>query len=105
MSGTVLSIERCNACGAGVFPARYRCPHCGAADWTSEPALCGTVEESTVVRHRVGAQGSGDVHLVSVRTPAGPVVIARSDTALCAGEAVSLTIDDAMRVWARSLEA
>jgi uncharacterized protein len=105
MNETVLSILRCNACGEALFPARYRCPHCGDATWTSEPAARGVVEESTVVRHRVGAQGSGDVHLASVRTQAGPVVIARSVAALRAGEAVSLAIDDTMRVWARALEA
>lgn len=102
MSETVLAIQRCNACGEAVFPARYRCPRCGAAHWTSEPAEGGAVEESTVVRHRVGAQGTGDVYLASVRTQAGPVVIARSDTALREGEAVALFIDDAMRVWARA---
>jgi hypothetical protein len=37
----------------------------------------GSVAESTVVRHRVGAQGGGDVHLASVTTSAGPIVIAR----------------------------
>ena len=92
MSETVLAIERCKACGEAVFPTRYRCPRCGAAHWTSEPAGGGAVEESTVVRHRVGAQGTGDVHLASVR----------SDTALSKGEAVVLVIDEAMRVWARA---
>ncbi|HKT95299.1 MAG TPA: zinc ribbon domain-containing protein [Paraburkholderia sp.] len=102
MSETILAIQRCNACGDAVFPARYRCPRCGAADWKREPAAGVAVEESTVVRHRVGAQGRGDVYLASVRTQAGPVVIARSDTALREGEAVALVIDDAMRVRARA---
>ena len=102
MSETVLAIERCKACGEAVFPTRYRCPRCGAAHWTSEPAAGGAVEETTVVRHRVGAQGAGDVYLSSVRTQAGPVVIARSDTALRAGDAVAFSIDEAMRVWARA---
>lgn len=102
MSETVLAIQRCNACGEAVFPARYRCPRCGAADWASEPATSGAVEDSTVVRHRVGAQGTGDVYIASVRTQAGPVVIARSEAALREGEAVALVIDDAMRVWARA---
>ncbi|CAB3781608.1 hypothetical protein LMG28688_01246 [Paraburkholderia caffeinitolerans] len=101
MSETVLMIQRCNACGEAVFPARYRCPRCGAADSASEAAAGGAVEESTVVRHRVGAQGGGDVYLASVRAEAGPVVIARSDTALREGEAVALVIDTDMRVWAR----
>jgi len=102
MSETMLAIERCKACGEAVFPARYRCPRCGAAHWTREPAGGGAVEESTVVRHRVGAQGAGDVYLACVRTQAGPVVVARSDTALREGETVTLFIDEAMRVWARA---
>lgn len=101
MSETVLTILRCNACDEAVFPARYRCPRCGAADWASEAAGGGAVEESTVVHHRVGAQGGGDVYLASVRAEAGPVVIARSDTPLREGEAVALVVDADMRVWAR----
>jgi uncharacterized protein len=101
MSETTLTIFRCRACGEALFPARYRCPHCGAADWNDEAAPAGVVEESTVVRHRVGAQGGGDVHLASVRTEAGAVVIARLDAPARAGERVRLTIDEAMRVLAR----
>lgn len=101
MSETTLTIFRCRACGEAVFPARYRCPRCGAADWTDEAASRGVIEESTVVRHRVGAQGGGDVYLASVRTEAGAVVIARLDAPARAGERVRLTIDEAMRVLAR----
>lgn len=115
MSETTLTIFRCRACGEALFPARYRCPRCGAADWMEEAAPEGVVEESTVVRHRVGALGAGDVHLASVRIGAGAVagavveavvglvVIARLDGPLGAGEPVRLTIDDALRVLARPL--
>jgi uncharacterized protein len=101
MSETVLTIFRCRACGEALFPARYRCPHCGADDWVNEPAPLGTIEECTVVRHRVGAHGAGDVHLASVRTAAGAVVVARLDGPAREGEAVALTIDDDRRVLAR----
>ncbi|MFP6559734.1 Zn-ribbon domain-containing OB-fold protein [Paraburkholderia sp. B3] len=101
MNETTLTIFRCRACGEAPFPARYRCPRCGAADWASEPASLGTIEECTVVRHRVGTQGAGDVHLASVRTMVGPVVIARLDGPMREGEAVALTIDDDRRVLAR----
>jgi uncharacterized protein len=101
MSETTLTIFHCRACGDALFPARYRCPRCGAADWTEEAALSGVIEESTVVRHRVGALGAGDVHLASIRTEAGAVVIARLDAPGRAGEPVRLTIDEAMRVLAR----
>ncbi|WP_321901470.1 zinc ribbon domain-containing protein [Paraburkholderia tropica] len=97
---TVLHIERCRVCAQALFPARYRCPHCGAADWASEAAPHGVVEESTVVRHRVGAQGAGDVHLATVRTAAGAFVIARADAPLARGTSVALSIDETNRVWA-----
>jgi len=102
MSETTLTVFRCRACGEALFPARYRCPRCGAADWTDEAAPAGVIEESTVVRHRVGASGGSDAHLASVRTEAGAVVIARLDEPQRAGERVRLTIDDAMRVRARA---
>ncbi|RQH08569.1 Zn-ribbon domain-containing OB-fold protein [Paraburkholderia dinghuensis] len=105
MSETTLTIFRCRACGEALFPARYRCPRCGAADWRDEDAPSGVTEESTVVRHRVGALGAGDIHLATVRTDAGAVVIARLDAPASgpvrAGEPVLLTIDNAKRVLAR----
>ncbi|WP_233862776.1 Zn-ribbon domain-containing OB-fold protein [Paraburkholderia adhaesiva] len=101
MSETTLTIFRCRACGEALFPARYRCPRCGAADWKDEAAPSGVIEESTVVRHRVGALGAGDIHLASVRTEAGAIVIARLDVPGRTGEPVLLTIDDAKRVLAR----
>ncbi|WP_321783826.1 zinc ribbon domain-containing protein [Paraburkholderia sp. J94] len=104
MTQTVLNIERCRACAQALFPARYRCPNCGAADWASEAAPRGVVEESTVVRHRVGAQGergAEGVHLATVRTEAGAVVIARAEAPLERGASVALSIDEDNRVWAR----
>ncbi|MFD1554174.1 hypothetical protein ACFSHT_00845 [Paraburkholderia silviterrae] len=53
----------------------------------------GTVLAATVVSHRVGASEPGAVHLASVRTDAGPVVIARLDVAARKGETVSLEVD------------
>ncbi|QGZ61016.1 Zn-ribbon domain-containing OB-fold protein [Paraburkholderia acidisoli] len=101
MSETALTIFRCRACGEALFPARYRCP-CGEAEFTEEDASTGALEEATVVRHRVGAaRETGDVHLASVRTAAGVVVIARLDEALAAGSAVTLSIDDQQRIRAR----
>lgn len=95
-----LTVFRCTQCGTTLFPARYLCPHCGADQWVATPAGPGTIEETTVVRHRVGAQGAGDAHLASVRTAAGPVVVARLDQALQPGDIVTLALDDAMRVLA-----
>ncbi|TAL55969.1 zinc ribbon domain-containing protein [Pandoraea sp.] len=95
-----LMVFRCRQCGTTLFPSRYLCPQCGADQWAEVPAGLGTIEQATVVRHRVGVPGAGDAHLASVRTSAGPMVVARLDQALPPGEVVTLTLDDAMRVLA-----
>lgn len=98
-----LNVFQCKQCGATLFPARYFCPACGGAEWGTRTVECGTVAESTVVRHRIGAQAGDDVHLASVLTSVGPIVIARLDNAMQAGDAVRLEIDDAHRVLAHAI--
>ena len=73
---------------------------CGGADWDEHGVERGTIAETTVVRHRAGAQQGADVYLASVATCVGPVVIARLDQAMSAGAAVRLEIDDANRILA-----
>ena len=68
---------QCKEGGATLFPARYFCPACGGAEWGTRTVECGRIAESTVVRHRIGAQAGDDVHLASVLTSVGPIVIAR----------------------------
>jgi hypothetical protein len=63
----------------------------------------GRVAESTVVRYRVGAQDGGDVHLASVMTSAGPIIIARLEDAMQPGDPVSLDVDDAGRIVGRPI--
>ncbi|WP_244285748.1 hypothetical protein [Caballeronia concitans] len=60
----------------------------------------GSVDEMTTVRRRVGAQEGGDVLIASVTTDAGPIVIARLERVVRAGDAVSLAIDEQNRVFA-----
>ncbi|WP_322105001.1 DNA-binding protein [Paraburkholderia sp. J41] len=88
--------------GEVLFPARYRCPHCGAAGFASQDAPRGVIEETTVVRRRVDAGSAGDVCLARVRTAGGVVVIARLDAALPVGTTVALFVDDRHRVLARA---
>ncbi|MBN4666520.1 rubredoxin [Pandoraea nosoerga] len=90
-----LSAFQCTACNHTLFPARYFCPNCGGADWQSVPLGVGTVAETTVVRQRVGLPNAAPLHLASVLSVAGPVVIARSAAALHAGDVVRLTVDSA----------
>lgn len=99
----ILTVFQCKQCDATLFPARYFCPACGGAEWKERVVERGTVNESTVVRHRVGAQEGGDVHLASVATSAGPIVIARLDWTAQAGDDVSLSIDDANRILAQRI--
>jgi hypothetical protein len=93
-------VFQCRQCATTLFPARYFCPVCGGAQWEERVVERGFVAESTVVRRRVGAEVGHDVHLASVVTSAGPVVIARIDQAMLSGTAVCLDIDDAGGVHA-----
>jgi uncharacterized OB-fold protein len=98
-----LKVFQCTQCGATLFPARYFCPACGGGQWRECAVERGTLAESTVMRHRVGTQGAGDVHLASVVTSAGPIVIARLESAMQFGDAVRLNLDDAGRVTGRAM--
>ena len=98
-----LDITQCAQCGLKLFPARYFCPACGGNAWTRCVAGSGTVMESTVVRHRAGEQEAHAVHLATVRTSEGPVVIACLDAPVPDGTSVRLEIDGAHRIVARSL--
>ncbi|WP_233859355.1 Zn-ribbon domain-containing OB-fold protein [Paraburkholderia sp. HD33-4] len=98
-----LEIMRCTRCGSKFFPARYFCPSCGGDEWTPRVAESGTVLESTVVRHRAGEQQAHVVHLATVQTNEGPIVIARLDAAVPDRTSVLLEIDDTHRIVARAL--
>jgi uncharacterized protein len=100
-----LDVFRCTACGTTLFPARYRCPACGGAQWATLAAASGKVVAATTVTHRVGAAGAGEVHLASVETDAGPTIIARLESAAHEGDTVSLDIDDEHRIVARTRSA
>ena len=97
-----LDVFRCTACGTTLFPARYRCPACGGAQWATLAATRGKVVAATTVTHRVGVAGAGEVYLASVETDAGPMVIARLDSAAREGDTVLLDIDDEHRIVART---
>lgn len=98
-----LEVFRCTACGTTLFPARYFCPACGGAQFAALAATRGTVIAATAVLHRVGAQAGGDLHLASVATEEGPIVVARLDQAAVAGATVALDVDTDNRIQARAL--
>ena len=90
----------CNMCSAAVFPARYLCPTCGNAEWNEKIVEQGTIAERTTVHRRIGAEPSESVHIASVTTDAGPIVLARAEQLLPDGAQVRLTIDEANRIRA-----
>lgn len=96
-----INVFRCTHCDTTLFPARYLCPSCGGAEWSAFEAEGGTVTAATAVRRRVGADNGGDIHLASVATEAGPIVIARLDAPVEIGDVVSLALDAQHRIVAR----
>jgi uncharacterized OB-fold protein len=69
-----LILSECRQCGLIVFPRLALCPRCAARDWAEEVSAVGVVEQLTHVRTRAA---DTQVTTASVRTDAGPVVIAR----------------------------
>ena len=78
-----LTVFVCESCGRAVFPHRFLCPDCGGGEWREEPVETGSLEAAAEREVRVGA----------VRTPLGPLVIARVETAAEPGSEVSLDQD------------
>jgi hypothetical protein len=79
-----LRIPICAACGRAVFPQRLLCPDCGGAEWRHEPVDAGVLEAAT---ERDG------VHVGLVRTPLGPVLVARVEGEHHPGAQVALDED------------
>lgn len=88
-----LAVFECVRCATRVFPRRYYCRGCGGGQWREVEIAEGTIEETTVVRHRAGAGGRPEVLLAIVATAAGPAVIARLEAAADRGRPVRLRQD------------
>lgn len=78
-----LKVFVCESCGRAVFPHRFLCPDCGGREWRTVFAETGSLEAVAERETRVGA----------VRTPLGPLAIARIESDAAAGAAVSLDQD------------
>lgn len=87
-----LTAFECMHCGVTVFPRRYFCRGCGGGQWREVDAGEGTVDETTVVRHRAGAGGRPETLLATVVTCAGPAVIATLEAPTARGERVQLRV-------------
>jgi uncharacterized OB-fold protein len=75
-----LNVFVCASCGRAVFPHRLLCPDCGSREWREESVEAGTLEAAAQREVRVGA----------VRTPLGPLAIARLESEAAPGSEVSL---------------
>lgn len=82
-------ITRCQLCDHAIFPPRPVCPRCGGRAWRSEVARHGTLEHATT---RVDADTGESVQLAEVRLDLGPLVTARCEPAIRAGERVRLAL-------------
>lgn len=79
-----LNVYVCESCGRAVFPRRLLCPQCGGRDFRKEPVERGTLED---------VADRGEVRLGAVRTPLGPLAIARVEGDAAAGAEVALDQD------------
>jgi uncharacterized OB-fold protein len=82
-------VTRCQGCEHAIFPPRPICPRCGRRTWRLEMARSGTVEYDT---SRVDAETGEAVRLAEVRLDAGPLVTARCEPAVGAGDRVLLAL-------------
>jgi uncharacterized OB-fold protein len=82
-------IPICTGCGRAVFPRRLLCPDCGGGAWRDEPVDTGVLEAVTE---------RGDVRVGAVRTPVGPLLIARVEATHHVGDEVTLDEDGTVPV-------
>ena len=78
-----LNVFVCKSCGRAVFPHRFLCPECGGREWREEQVDAGTLE----------AAAERETHVGAVRTPLGPLAIARIESDAAPGSQVSLDQD------------
>jgi uncharacterized OB-fold protein len=78
------SVPQCRACAHAIWPPRPVCPRCSGTTFSQRDAGRGVIEETT---------RSGETLLASVRTHAGPIVIARLEGGASAGAGVDLVED------------
>lgn len=67
------TVRRCNACLHAVHPARYLCPRCHGSDWRPVAVRSGILLQFT----RMPGKQADDRYLGTLRTDAGPLVVAR----------------------------
>ena len=69
---TGVTVYRCTACDARLFPKRLLCPHCHGAAFEPYTLTEGVVEEVAVIRHMIGQTDWKPRRIANVRTENGP---------------------------------
>lgn len=93
-------VYACEACEHAVYPPRILCPQCGGAAWRRMLAEHGVVEELTVrrpvLKRRQLPWGNWldqeATRLASIRTDAGPRIVARVAEGVEVGDRVALAL-------------
>jgi len=94
------TVRACAACDHAVYPPRILCPRCGGAAWKRRIADSGVVEELTVrrpvLKRRQLPWGNWldqeATRLASIRTDAGPRIVARVPEGVEVGDRVTLSL-------------
>lgn len=80
----------CAGCGHAVYPPRWLCPRCHGSQWRAVAVRGATLQEFT----RVAVPSGGEALLGTLRTDAGPIVVARLVGAVhAAGQRYALRLD------------
>ena len=96
-------VEVCTSCATAHFPTRLVCRHCRTSSWRSVPAPTAVVEETTVLRYRIGGGGfPAPVTIATVLTDAGPRMLVRLEDPAEPGDVVALS-DTTTGIAARAL--
>jgi uncharacterized protein len=88
-----MKVFACTSCAQVDFPRRLLCPACGTDEFVERDAPTGCIEEITLLHHRPGNAGGAQDVLATVRTCAGPRVVARLHGAAAPGDTVALDVD------------
>jgi hypothetical protein len=71
MSADGVTVFRCAACRALLFPQPLLCPHCHSGAFAAERVREAVVEEISIIRHMIGQENWQPRRIANVRTAEG----------------------------------
>jgi len=90
----MFTVDQCTACGHCAYPPRYLCPRCHGAQWKTRRVVRGILQQYTETRGRDAEGAPRTVPLATLRTDAGPLVVARLAGPAVKGASYTLTLQD-----------